>query len=46
MIDSFRYSYTGTSSMEPIITFVILTFLCALAFGIALWLFRARKIVE
>jgi ABC-2 type transport system permease protein len=45
MIDSFRYSYTGISSMAPMIT-VIIFVLCIISFGIAMWLFRAKKIVE
>ena len=46
MIDSFRYSYTGISSMAPMITVIILFTLCIIAFGIAMWLFKAKKIVE
>lgn len=46
MIDSFRYSYTGISSMAPMVTVIILFTLCIISFGIAMWLFQAKKIVE
>lgn len=46
MIDSFRYSYTGTGYLAPLGTVAILILLCAIAFMVALWLFRTKKVVE
>jgi ABC-2 type transport system permease protein len=46
MIDSFRYSYTGNEYLAPVGTIIILAMLCILSFFIALWLFKAKKIVE
>ena len=46
MIDSFRYSYIGSGDLAPLGTVAILAVLCIVAFGIAMWLFRAKKIVE
>lgn len=46
MIDSFRYSYMGKSFLEPYMTVLILSALVFMSFWIAMWLFRAKKIVE
>ncbi|MBP9812408.1 ABC transporter permease [Candidatus Gracilibacteria bacterium] len=46
MIDSFRYSYTGNGYLAPVGTIIILALLCIVSFFIALWLFKAKKIVE
>ncbi len=46
MIDSFRYSYMGTGYLAPLGTVAILAVLCIISFGIAMWLFQAKKIVE
>jgi ABC-2 type transport system permease protein len=46
MIDSFRFAYTGSGYLAPIGTIGILAVLCLICFWIALWLFRAKKIVE
>jgi len=46
MIDSFRYSYMGKSFLEPYMTVLILSVLVILCFGIAMWIFKEKKIVE
>ncbi len=46
MIDSFRYSYMGTSFLAPMMTILILFVLVCVAFWIAIWLFQSKKIVE